>query len=100
MTRFFLKLDADQSYQILKEVCEKMGYIWKKGCTNQITISTMDRRNNKLIFKANLVEMDEKILVDFRLSKGDGLEFKRHFLKIKEKLNDVVSPQKLWLPVT
>ncbi|XP_015275455.1 PREDICTED: serine/threonine-protein kinase Chk1 [Gekko japonicus] len=100
MTRFFLKLDAAQSYSILKEVCEKMGYIWKKGCTNQVTISTMDRRNNKLIFKANLVEMEDKILVDFRLSKGDGLEFKRHFLKIKGKLSDVVSVQKLWLPAT
>ncbi|XP_067326805.1 serine/threonine-protein kinase Chk1 isoform X1 [Anolis sagrei] len=100
MTRFFLKLDAEQSYEILKEVCDKMGYIWKKGCTNQVTISTTDRRNNKLIFKANLVEMDEKILVDFRLSKGDGLEFKRHFLKIKGKLVDVVSAQKLWLPTT
>ncbi|XP_053222925.1 serine/threonine-protein kinase Chk1 isoform X1 [Podarcis raffonei] len=100
MTRFFLKLDADQSYHVLKEVCEKMGYVWKKGCTNQVTISTTDRRNNKLIFKANLLEMDDKILVDFRLSKGDGLEFKRHFLKIKGKLSDVVSTQKLWLPVT
>ncbi|XP_044293613.1 serine/threonine-protein kinase Chk1 isoform X2 [Varanus komodoensis] len=100
MTRFFLKLDANQSYNVLKEVCEKMGYIWKKSCINQITISTTDRRNNKLIFKANLMEMDDKILVDFRLSKGDGLEFKRHFLKIKGKLTDVVSAQKLWLPVT
>ncbi|XP_034996049.1 serine/threonine-protein kinase Chk1 [Zootoca vivipara] len=100
MTRFFLKLDADQSYHVLKEVCEKMGYVWKKGCTNLVTISTTDRRNNKLIFKANLLEMDDKILVDFRLSKGDGLEFKRHFLKIKGKLSDVVSTQKLWLPVT
>lgn len=67
---------------------------------NQVTVSTMDRRNNKLIFKINLVEMDEKILVDFRLSKGDGLEFKRHFLKIKGKLSDIVSSQKVWFPVT
>lgn len=67
---------------------------------NQVTVSTTDRRNNKLIFKVNLVEMDEKILVDFRLSKGDGLEFKRHFLKIKGKLSDVVSSQKVWPPAT
>lgn len=67
---------------------------------NQVTVSTTDRRNNKLIFKINLVEMDEKILVDFRLSKGDGLEFKRHFLKIKGKLSDVVSSQKVWFPAT
>ncbi|XP_062949907.1 serine/threonine-protein kinase Chk1 isoform X3 [Cynocephalus volans] len=94
MTRFFTKLDADKSYQCLKETCEKLGYQWKKSCMNQVTVSTTDRRNNKLIFKVNLVEMDEKILVDFRLSKGDGLEFKRHFLQIKGKLSDVVSSQK------
>ncbi|KAM4646284.1 serine/threonine-protein kinase Chk1-like [Amazona ochrocephala] len=100
MTRFFTKLDADGSYRALKEVCEKMGYGWKKSCTNQVTISTTDRRNNKLIFKVNLVEMESKILVDFRLSKGDGLEFKRHFLKIKGKLSDIISTQKVWLPAT
>lgn len=104
MTRFFTKLDADGSYRALQEACEKMGYGWKKSCTNQVgagghsgvvghvlpspvasgdnwgpptsfeavsqvTISTTDRRNNKLIFKVNLVEMESKILVDFRLSK-------------------------------
>ncbi|XP_064029315.1 serine/threonine-protein kinase Chk1 isoform X2 [Pogoniulus pusillus] len=100
MTRFFTKLDADGSYRALQEVCEKLGYGWKKSCTNQVTISTTDKRSNKLIFKVNLVEMESKILVDFRLSKGDGLEFKRHFLKIKAKLSDVVSTQKVWLPPT
>uniref|UniRef100_A0A8B9QLH7 non-specific serine/threonine protein kinase n=1 Tax=Apteryx owenii TaxID=8824 RepID=A0A8B9QLH7_APTOW len=63
-----------------------------------VTISTTDRRNNKLIFKVNLVEMESRILVDFRLSKGDGLEFKRHFLKIKGQLGDVLSAHKVWLP--
>ncbi|NWW98994.1 CHK1 kinase, partial [Caloenas nicobarica] len=98
MTRFFTKLDADGSYRTLQEVCEKMGYGWKKSCANQVTVSTTDRRNNKLIFKVNLVEMESRVLLDFRLSKGDGLEFKRHFLKIKGKLSDIVSTQKLWLP--
>ncbi|NXD88343.1 CHK1 kinase, partial [Halcyon senegalensis] len=100
MTRFFTKLDAEGSYRALREVCEKMGYGWKKSCTNQVTISTTDRRNNQLVFKVNLVEMESKILVDFRLSKGDGLEFKRHFLKLKGKLSDIVSTQKVWLPPT
>ena len=66
---------------------------------SQVTVST-DRRNNKLIFKVNLVQMVEKFLVDFQLSKGDGLAFKRHFLKSKGKLNDVVSSQKAWFPAT
>ncbi|KAG9328091.1 hypothetical protein JZ751_016573 [Albula glossodonta] len=68
--------------------------------SSQATVSTMDRRNNKLIFKVHFLEMEEKVLVDFRLSKGDGLEFKRHFLKIKRQLSDIVSSQKVLLPVT
>ncbi|XP_064380427.1 serine/threonine-protein kinase Chk1 [Dromaius novaehollandiae] len=98
MTRFFTKLDAACSYRALKEVCERMGYGWKRSCTNQVTISTTDRRNNQLVFKVNLLQMESRILVDFRLSKGDGLEFKRHFLKIKGELGDVVSAHRLWLP--
>lgn len=35
----------------------------------QATVSTMDRRNNKLIFKIHFLEMEERILVDFRLSR-------------------------------
>ncbi|XP_048471632.1 serine/threonine-protein kinase Chk1 isoform X2 [Rhincodon typus] len=100
MTRFFTKLNAEQSYLALKDVCEKLGYTWKKSCNNQVTISTMDRRNNKLIFKANFIEMNERILVDFRLSKGDGLEFKRHFVGIRHKLSDIIYSQKILLPVT
>ncbi|KAM9299276.1 serine/threonine-protein kinase Chk1 [Gastrophryne carolinensis] len=95
MTRFFTNVNAESSYCNLKETCEKMGYVWKKSCANQVTVSTTDRRNNKLIFKVNLVEMEERILLDFRLSKGDGLEFKRHFLKIKKKLEDIVASQKV-----
>lgn len=56
----------------------------------QISISTIDKRKLLLVFKANLVEMDGKILLDFRLSKGCGLEFKRRFIKIKSMLTDVI----------
>lgn len=97
-----------------------------------MTVGTQDKRNNKLIFKVHLFEMDEKLLLDFRLSKvcasanvfrscrasaatlavqysswvlslgyqGDGLEFKRLFLKIKQGLSDIVVPQKVPLPIT
>lgn len=56
----------------------------------QITITTVDRRKSPLIFKCTLLEMspEEQILLDFRLSRGDGLEFKRHYLRIKEELRE------------
>lgn len=34
--------------------------------------------------------MNGKILLDFRLSKGCGLEFKRRFITIKSMLNDII----------
>ena len=51
----------------------------------------MDRRKMPLVFKVNIHDMDGRILVDFRLSKGCGLEFKRRFLKIKANLNDIIA---------
>ncbi|KAL0995019.1 hypothetical protein UPYG_G00130680 [Umbra pygmaea] len=100
MTRFFTTLDASSSCAALTDACTDLGHNFKHTCTNQVTLSTLDRRNNKLIFKVHLIELDQKVLLDFRLSKGDGLEFKRVFLKIKQKLSDIISIQKIPLPVT
>lgn len=119
MTRFFVSTNFDDSIRRLTGTIEKLSYTWrlhdggmvsqsenmwpdgKKGVLIdafysfiflllQITISTIDRRKLQLVFKANVVEMDGKILLDFRLSKGCGLEFKRRFIKIKMLLADVV----------
>ena len=35
----------------------------------------------QLAFKATLIEMDKQVLLDFRLSRGDGIEFKRRYLQ-------------------
>lgn len=43
-----------------------------------------------LVFKVNFIDMDGNILVDFRLSKGCGLEFKKAFIKIRCALEDVI----------
>lgn len=37
--------------------------------------------------------MDNRILVDFRLSKGDGIEFKRRFLLLKKSLADIIGKE-------
>ncbi|KAM8795510.1 serine/threonine-protein kinase Chk1 [Eudromia elegans] len=90
MTRFFTRLDAAGSYRALRDACDRLGYGWKESGASQVTVSTTDRRNNKLLFKVTLVEMEGRILADFRLSKGDGLEFKRHFLRLRGALGPAV----------
>lgn len=90
MTRFFVSLGFDDSIKRLSVAIEKLGYTCRISDNGMVTISTIDRRKLHLVFKANVVEMDGKILLDFRLSKGCGLEFKRRFVKIKHLLADIV----------
>lgn len=91
MTRFFVKTDKDETYKELDKALQKLGYSWKRNTPGMVTVSTMDRRNAALVFKACLLEMGENLLLDFRLSKGDGIDFKRHFIKIKNQMKPVIS---------
>uniref|UniRef100_A0A665UHC4 Serine/threonine-protein kinase CHK1 n=1 Tax=Echeneis naucrates TaxID=173247 RepID=A0A665UHC4_ECHNA len=100
MTRFFTAVNADTSLSALKDACDGLALGFKLTCAKQVTVSTLDKRNNKLIFKVHLLEMNQRVLLDFRLSKGDGLEFKRLFVKIKQKLVDIISTQKVLLSIT
>ncbi|XP_008553798.1 serine/threonine-protein kinase grp [Microplitis demolitor] len=90
MTRFFVKTDCDETVTRLIDIIKKQNYTYRINETGIVTISTVDRRKMPLVFKAIIVEMDNQILLDFRLSKGDGLEFKRRFVIIKEALEDVI----------
>ncbi|CAK9794733.1 Serine/threonine-protein kinase grp [Anthophora plagiata] len=90
MTRFFVKTELETTIKRLINCLKNESYTYRINNFGTITISTVDRRKMPLVFKANIVEMDGKILVDFRLSKGCGLEFKRRFVKIKSLLEDII----------
>ncbi|XP_015915294.1 serine/threonine-protein kinase Chk1 [Parasteatoda tepidariorum] len=93
LTRFCIGMDIELVYAELTKALEKLGYGWKYSAPGQVTVTTQDRRKTLLIFKANLISMSDNILVDFRRSRGDGIEFKRHFLKIKESLSHIIQKQ-------
>lgn len=90
MTRFFVTTKWDESIKRLSGALDKLGYTWKVNDDGVVTISTIDKRKLRLVFKAHIIEMDGKILLDFRLSKGCGLEFKRRFIRIKQALGDII----------
>ncbi|KAK3107872.1 hypothetical protein FSP39_024097, partial [Pinctada imbricata] len=90
MTRFFVKTDREATTKEMDRMCETLGYNWKYNSPGMVTIATMDKRNMPLVFKASLIEMGETFLLDFRLSKGDGLEFKRHFVKVKGHMKQII----------
>ncbi|CAL1547190.1 unnamed protein product [Lymnaea stagnalis] len=104
MTRFFVRTTRQETVKEMSTFLESHGYGVKTNSTvmvtdiyccrrhlkMQLTISTVDKTKSRLIFKICLIDMAGNLLVDFRLSKGDGLEFKRHFVKIKEKLKHII----------
>ena len=96
MTRMFVHSNAEGATEELRKVFHKCMYEFKVTITNQrqrqITVSTSDKRQTLLTFKVNIIEMNcqNEVLVDFRLSKGDGLEFKKIFMKIKTSLSHIV----------
>lgn len=92
MTRFFVTTSSEEALRRITDAINDLGYDFKSTEVSLITVSTVDRRKIQLVFKINIVEMNNSILIDFRLSKGDGIEFKRRFLKIKKILTDIVGP--------
>lgn len=97
MTRFVVTISTNDTIKRITDIVTQLGYAWKLTDTNSITVSTIDRRKIQLTFKINLIEMNDQILVDFRLSKGDGIEFKRCFIQIRKKLTDIIGKeQNFW----
>jgi len=90
MTRFWVTTDIENTERELKTRLNSMNYNTKVATPGIVTISCVDRRGSQLVFKATLIEMDKKVLLDFRLSKGDGIEFKRRFMKIRKTMEHLI----------
>jgi len=93
MTRLCVSTSVDKTVKELCEVLDGMGCTFKvhRKPFPMVTITMMDRRKTQLVFKANIVEMgpNNLVLLDFRLSRGDGLEFKRQFVRLREQLKSI-----------
>ncbi|GAB1601856.1 serine/threonine-protein kinase Chk1-like [Argonauta hians] len=96
LTRFFVRSNQEETVKELTKAFETLSYTWKKNSLGMFTIQTFDRRKCPLSFKAALVKMGENLLVDFRLSKGDGIQFKRNFTEIRKLLQPIICTQSAW----
>ena len=96
MTRMFIHLNVEACTEELKKLFTRFMYDYKVCVMNdrqrQITVTTSDRRQTLLTFKVNVIDLNaqNEVLVDFRLSKGDGLEFKKIFMNVKTNLSAFV----------
>ncbi|XP_050422050.1 serine/threonine-protein kinase grp [Adelges cooleyi] len=96
MTRFIVTLSPEDALSKLSQFLDDLGYTWKINTAGLVTITTADQR---LVFKSNVIPMNNQTLMDFRLSRGCGLEFKRHFVVIKKSMAKIISKGPLMWPV-
>jgi len=90
MTRFWVTGSFDETDKFLHGLLEKMQYSFKCKPKGIFRIETSDRRGAILSFRCTLIQVDSRILVDFRLSRGCGIEFKKHFAKIKTNCSTII----------
>ena len=91
MTRFWVKTNSlEETEKFLHGLLQKLQYTIRCKPKGVITIQTQDRRGAPLTFRCTLIQVDHQILVDFRLSKGCGIEFKRHFAKVKTNCASII----------
>uniref|UniRef100_A0A2P2HZS5 non-specific serine/threonine protein kinase n=1 Tax=Hirondellea gigas TaxID=1518452 RepID=A0A2P2HZS5_9CRUS len=90
MTRVLVNCSLQDTIKHLDELFDTLHYRTAAHTPNILTVSTVDRRGAPLVMKASVLNMGAHILVDFRLSKGCGLDFKREFVRIKEGLAHII----------
>lgn len=92
LTRFNLSLNIEKSMKKLTELMKEFPHCKTTTPTShQLKVSTLDRRKATLNYQIDFIETGQSsLMVGFRLTKGDGIEFKRHFKKIKNDMKDFI----------
>ncbi|XP_071528845.1 serine/threonine-protein kinase grp-like [Panulirus ornatus] len=97
MTRIFLRTSVEDTITHLEALFNKMNYTYRCHTDSVLTVTTLERRGAQLVLKASVFDMGQHIFVDIHLSKECGLDFKPHFLRIKESsLHIIVKGPVTW----
>ncbi|XP_062506521.1 serine/threonine-protein kinase Chk1-like isoform X2 [Corticium candelabrum] len=91
MTRFRTSCGVKETMLLTKSALEKLGCLVKRATADEVVASVSDRTKRDLVFRITFFPLDgDEVLVDLRRSKGDGLEFKRYFVKISQLLKEII----------
>lgn len=103
MTRIAVNLAIPTFSKQLKIVLEQLKYEHRFMDNNMVIVKDVNKLDGCtfVINMLNIVDSgnEDKVLVDFRRSRGDGLLFKKHFLIIKSALIDLIPKNIIPLPV-
>lgn len=89
MTRFCVNIGVSQTIDMIAAASESSGFEIKSVAANQVTVQTRCSTFIVAIYDMGPTT-GGKVLVDFRRSRGDGIEFKRAFMELKNKLTSII----------
>lgn len=103
MTRIAVNLAVPAFSKQLRIVLDQLKYEHRFLDNNMVVVKYVNKLDG-CTFIINMLNIsdngdEDKVLVDFRRSKGDGLLFKKHFLNIKSSLNDLIPSNIIPLPI-
>ena len=92
MTRFYSHLESEKIWTRLKKTLKTLCYEARTSPDRTALVaSSLDKRKQVLVFRAMIYKLHPGLLlVEFRRSRGDGIEFKKSFQQIKELLADMI----------
>ena len=94
LTRFWMACSVEDAVERISEVLKKQHGPMYSQHGNDLTVTVQDRRHKQLIYKVRIIDRaesaDPRVMVDFRLSKGDGIEFKMLFQKVRDKCKSFI----------
>ncbi|CAD6197335.1 unnamed protein product [Caenorhabditis auriculariae] len=89
MTRFCVNVDCNEALSRINSESETAGLVAKWKTENQLIVTQRD-----MSFVVTGYEMlyngVKKVMLDFRRSRGDGLQFKRTFLLLRDSVQDII----------
>jgi serine/threonine-protein kinase Chk1 len=92
LTRFYTATPCQRVWSRLQQVMKKFSYDVRTSPDKvSLVVSTNDSRSQPLVFKASIYGLrSDLLLVDFRRSTGDGIEFKKIFKKVREQCQEII----------
>ncbi|CAP26947.1 Protein CBR-CHK-1 [Caenorhabditis briggsae] len=87
MTRFCTKFDVPTSYRQLIHASEHAGYEVRQTADNRLLVTF---REVSMMVTLYSLKTESRVMVDFRRSRGDGIQFKKMFLEVRNRMNDSI----------
>lgn len=95
MTRFCVNVGVHAASQKVAAASEHSGYNVRLVENSNLRLLVTCREVSMMVTMYTMTpETGEapRVMIDFRRSKGDGIQFKKMFLEVRDRMHDVICP--------